>query len=331
MAYEISVHDDGVTAYGGTMTGLVGKFGSGKSTFIVQLEQAATYLPAPYNKHSSGGAPKYPETVIHRGLENDHWNCQIPQNFQKSFPDAKHVKPLRVHLYYKDRLAWYEERDRKRYQIQLQPIEEITTYGTVEDLYSNLLMGGINIVYEPREYYLPPEVLDRIMAADLTRQKKRPTEAVRAPSAIWWYEFLEALIRLKYQDEFFLISIDEAHQVFPACARGDLWHLVGWFSETMISFRKNNISMMIGTQDTNDMDYRVTDRLSYYIWLRGSRPKSRISMVSTRLIGILPRHGWAILEEPKERFGRLPFTRIPNQPPIVKTVAAPPPEDAASI
>jgi len=51
-----------------------------------------------------------------------------------------------------------------------------------------------------------------------------------------------------------------------------------------------------------------------------------VSMVNPRLIGTLPRAGWAILEEPKERFGRMPFTRIPNQPPVIKTEDAEPPD-----
>lgn len=325
MAYEITVHDDGVDAFGGTMTGLVGKFGSGKSTLMLQLAAAATCIPAPYTKRDAH-PHRLPETVIHRGLTDDHWNCLIPENFQKSFPEAQNVKPIRVHVYYKDHKTWTEERDRKKYRIQFRPIEELTYYNSAEDLYQNLLPGGVNVVYEPKQYFLPAEVLDRISAHNLLSPKKRPEGDIRAPSSIWWFEFLESLIRLKYRDEFYLIDLDEAHQVFPSGARGDLWHLIGWFSETMISFRKNNVSMNIGTQDTNDVDYRVTDRLSYYIWLRGSRPKPRVSMVSPRLIGLLPRTGWAILEEPKERFGRMPFTRIPNQPPIIKTEDSEPPE-----
>ncbi len=323
MAYEIIVHDDGVDAYGGTMTGIVGKFGSGKSTFMLQLAAASTCVPAPHSKRFKY-APKLPETVIHRALTHDHWNCFIPENFQASFPDAKVIKPIRVHIHHKDDPVFIEERDRIKYRLQLQPIEELTRYHSAEDLYGNLLQGGINVVYEPRNYYLPPDVLDRIASYNLLAPKKRPDDAIKAPSAVWWFEFLETLIRIKYRDEFFLINLDEAHQLFPSGARGDLWHLIGWFSETMISFRKNNVSMNLGTQDTNDVDYRVTDRLSYYVWLRGSRPKSRISMINPRLIGTLPRTGWAILEEPKERFGRLTFTRIPNQPPLVKTEYLPP-------
>ncbi|MDD3548266.1 MAG: hypothetical protein PHT61_08495 [Candidatus Cloacimonetes bacterium] len=325
MAYEIVTHDDGVAAYGGTMTGLVGKFGSGKSTLMLQLAAAATCIPAPHSKDSPR-ATRYPETVIHRGLAHDHWNCLIPENFRESFPEAQVVKPLRVHVFYKDHRIWTEERDRKKYRIQFKPLEELTYYSSPEELYDNLLRGGVNVVYEPKQYYLPKDVLDRIAANNLLSTRKRPDGPIRAPSPIWWFEFLETLIRIKYRDEFFLIDLDEAHQVFPSNSRGDLWHLIGWFSETMISFRKNNVSMNIGTQDTNDVDYRVTDRLSYYIWLRGSRPKPRVSMVNPRLIGTLPRAGWAILEEPKERFGRMPFTRIPNQPPVIKTEDSEPPD-----
>ncbi len=325
IAYEITVHDDGVAAYGGTMTALIGKYGSGKSTFMTQLSAATTCIPHPHSKRELG-APRLPETVIHRGLTYDNWSCLIPENFRKSFPESQSIKPLRVHVYYKDYKIWTEERDKKICQIQFKPLEELTYYSSPEELHSNLLQGGINIVYEPKKYFLPPDVLDRVAAYSLLSQKKRPEGAVRAPSSIWWFEFLETLTRVKHRDEFYLIDLDEAHQVFPSGTRGDLWHLIGWFSEIMISFRKSNISMNIGTQDMNDIDYRVSDRLTYYVWLRGSRPKSRISMVSPRLIGRMPRIGWAILEEPKERFGRLPFTRIPNQPPVIKTEDAEPPD-----
>lgn len=325
IAYEITVHDDGVDAYGGTMTGLIGKYGAGKSTFMVQLAAAATCIPSPHSKHTPW-VPRLPETVIHRGLTNDNWSCLLPENFQNSFPESQSTKPLRVHVYYKDRKTWTEERNREIRQIQFKPLEELAYYSSPEELHSNLLQGGINIVYEPKKYYLPPDVLDRVAAYNLLSTKKRPEGATRAPSAVWWFEFLETLTRVKRRDEFYLIDLDEAHMLFPSGTRGDIWHLIGWFSEVMISFRKSNISMNLGAQDTNDIDYRVVDRLSYYIWLRGSRPKSRISMVKSRLIGRMPRTGWAILEEPKERFGRMPFTRIPNQPPIIKTEDADPPE-----
>ena len=302
------------------MIGTIGKFGSGKSTLMIQIAAASTYTPPPHSKQDIY-APKYPETVIHRALEKDHWSCFLPEYFQASFPSAE-VKPIRVHTHYKDNLVFTEEeRDMESKggcRIQLKPIEEHTRYHSAEDLYGNLLYGGINVVYEPRDYYLPQEVLDRVFSYDL-RPQKRSKEAIKAPSSVWWFEFLEALVRIKHRAEFFFINLDEAQTIFPAGrARHEFWHLIGWFSEIMTSFRKSNISMNLGTQVLSDVDYRVANRLPYYIWLRGSSPKPRMSMVTGRLIGVLPK-GWAILEEPKERFGRLPFTRIPNQPPIVKT------------
>lgn len=320
LTYEMTTHDDGVAATGGVFGMFLGAMGKGKSTLMVQYAQLANHVPGLAAKWDVANLKNQhvPETVIWRGLEYDHWNCLIPEYWIRSFPGTD-PKPIRLHMHYQDRLVFYVQAGKKKYRLML-PGEDTQFYNSPEQLYENILQGGINVVYEPQEYYLSEKTLTRLLASQLSKKSDySKMEDVRAPSAMWWYEFIETLARVKARHEFYTLQLDEADDIFPFGAQGAHWHLIGWLTRTIVHLRKNNISLLPATQDVNLIDHRIYDRVNYFVWLPGSRPKPRISMIHQNLIRTLPR-GWGIAEEANSRFGRIKFQRIPRQPPVVQAV-----------
>lgn len=318
--YEVTCHDDGVAAMGGISAALVALPGGGKSTLLMQLAQLVN--------HVNGHAAKLdvinlknqhvPETVIWRGLEYDHWACFIQEYWMRSFPKHANPKPIRLHMHHRDRLTFYLDFEKKPYQLMLSG-DDIKFYNGPDELYANLLPGGINVVYEPQEYYLTSKTLQRIMASRLKATKYEDQEDIRAPSFMWWYEFIETLSRIKKRGEYYTLIIDEAARLFPFGAQGDHWHMIGWLVETLIHLRKKNISTFFAIHGLDLIDPRVAKRIQYFIWLPGSLPGTRNNMVTATLVGRLPL-GWGIIEQPRRRFGRFRFGRIPRQPPVVQAV-----------
>jgi hypothetical protein len=184
-------------------------------------------------------------------------------------------------------------------------------------VFSHLVQNGINVIYEPLDYVLPSKIV-----RNLYKQKLRQDVSdlmcnpIPAPGPLWWFEFCGHMLEAKQRREYITIIMDEAHQVFPANPPGDHWHLVAGFANQVIDFRKNNISFFPATQNANLLDYRITDRMTHFIWLRGSKPVSKRSRVSRKLVGCLAT-GKGIIEKANEKFGLLRFDRIPNQPPVV--------------
>lgn len=318
--YEIITHDDGIHAMGGVSAALVSIPGGGKSTLLMQLAQLVCHVPGRAAKWDVANLKNQhrPETVIWRGLEYDHWAGLIPEFWMRSFPDYPSPKPLRLHIYCRDHITFYLDEISGGYQLIL-PAEDVKHYNSVEELYENLLPGGINVVYEPQEYYLSQQALQRILAAQLTKAAAKYSEMdeIRAPSHLWWYEFIEILTRVTQRREHFTLIIDEATGLFPFGAGGVLWHMIAWLVETFIHLRKRNISIIFALHGLDLVDTRIAKRIMYYIWLPGSLPSTSNSRVTPTLIGTLPL-GWGIVEQPRRRFGRFRFGRIPNQPPVVQ-------------
>ena len=254
-----------------------------------------------------------PETVIMRGMSDDHWNCLIPKNWKESFPKYGKSKPLRVHVFEDDDYKFTEVTPQKKHVINHDL--RIKKYADCYELLDNIAIGGINVVYEPTEYYLSADMLKRLAQYKLQSADDVKTGDILAPPASWWFEFCDTLLS-ETRGRHVTIILDEMHSVTPAYPSGDLFHIIGNFAKSLIHFRKNNISLFGSTHDENLLDYRVKERLPMRIWFPGSLPKN--SMVQLKLLRSLDDIGQAVIEERNIEFGILEFDRIPNQPPILK-------------
>lgn len=329
---DIRVHDDGVEAFGGISNMITGPMGCGKTTLLLQVGASVGSLsPGMTKEEYTSQNVLRPETVIWRGRRYDYWNSLLPWNWKESYPMSPVYRPVRVHHHVNDDLGFFE-----RYE-EPEPIEftgngiSISTYRNAQDVYDALIPGGFNIVYEPNEYFLNNDVVKqitkktledlRLMRLKRSRKKNRPDsgDPVEAPSSAFWFELIEYIMKTKKQSEFYSMFIDEAHQVAPEKVPGEMWHLIGWLSNSIIDMRRNNLSLFLTTHDLKLVDYRVVDRMLYFTWMPGSRVYQRISQINPSTPTTLVKGEYIIEGVNPAQFGLGTFNPIPNQPPVVYT------------
>jgi hypothetical protein len=82
--------------------------------------------------------------------------------------------------------------------------------------------------------------------------------------------------------------------------------------DVLIDTRKHNLSLACMTHALNLIDYRILERASNFLWLRGSKPSASYSAVDSRLIAKLDT-GQGVNESCMDRrIGGFEFNRIPN-------------------
>lgn len=332
---DMCVHDDGIEAFGGTSCILSGPMGCGKTTFMIQLAASVGSLPSGCCKKECGtDIPIVPETVIWRGRRYDYWNSLVSENWKQSYPQVKISRDVVIHRNINDSLVFFE-RFSEPEQIFFDNDNGLSlkTYKTAEELYRNFVSGAINVVYEPNEYFLHPDVVDQLTKKSLEtlrsirlKKKKRTKkdeddtrEPVEAPSSSFWFELLERIMQLKSQKEFYSVFIDEAHQVAQEKVPGELWHLNGWLSNIIIDMRRNNVSLFLTTHDLKLVDYRVVDRMLYFIWMPGARIYQRISQFNPIMTAKINVGDYLVEGINPMKFGFGKFNPIPYQPPQVYT------------
>jgi hypothetical protein len=325
-------HDDGVDHIGGENCCIVGKMGSGKSTLVVQIAEYSRYSPEcsrqeyidylfnlGENEHYD--EPEgFGETVLWRGRKYDYWNCLIPKNWVRSFPNyAFDPKPVVLHVHKNDDLKFFHKIGDERFEIPAMP--EIRPYDKASDLFDNIERGAINVVYEPQVYVLSPNLVKKLKAKKMDPKGDDDDDTIGeylyVPPPVFWFELVEYMMEKK-GNEFYTIIMDEFHQVCPSSSLGDMWHLIDWFSNSYMDIRKNNISLFVSTHQCTLVDWRVLDRTGHFIWLPGSKISKKNSMIyNSNIVSMLVK-GQGLIERRMERFGLFNFSRINKQPPLVR-------------
>jgi len=323
--YDITVHDDGITAIGGITTGIASKPGWGKSTLLMQIAQTTAHVPGAGSKNAYFNHRDHlvPETVIWRGKPTDQWAVFFPEHWDNAFPGTV-SKPIYLHIHASDRLKFIYDDPGSPPEDIIDAYEKSRHYRDIHDLYSNIVQGAINVVYPPTQYALPEETTERLYSEGFFTSHRRydPSEPIVCPSFYWWYEFFETLCRIKGR-EYITLLMDEAGDLLASGSKDLYWQLISHFAENvLVNFRKLNVSSVFAVHGMTLVDYRPRERFQFMIWLPTSYPQVRHgSRVHPRLISALPDRGWAITEELSRRFGRIEFPPVREQPPIVKMVS----------
>lgn len=325
--------------HGGTRTIIQGDLGTGKTTLNNSSLLKFIWLPRVNKRDYFEGIKKgklidkpHPETVISRGRKKDYWNLFMPDNFRKSFGKNAPLRPMKVFVWHEDDIVFYEQQendDGSDGEIKtLKP--DLHKYTSISDLYQNIIIGGINIVYPPNDYQLS-ELLkkrmnDMMMKSKEGRKYLQENQKISVPSVAFWYDLFyffisdveevkETIPGLKIIKSVVFV-FDEAHQIFPSGASKPLWYLVDNFAEDeIIETRRINVSIWADCHDYRFIYWKILGRFNYFIFLRGARSmiKQRLSKIQQTLIDQLP-IGTFLIEEKSGQFGKNDFDRIKNMP-----------------
>jgi len=186
-----------------------------------------------------------PETVIFRGSNISYW---------ASFPTER----TRIFVYNTDTLLF------KNYN---NTSHQIILYKNNKDLYSKLLRGGINVIYEPTTYTLTDRLKEMIRMRGVT--KNDLFKNITIDSIIWWFEFIDWL-RINKSLDHISIFINESDQLLPVSSSDVQWHLNLWFKDVMRTLRKRNISLFLACREYTDIDSRMKPKITCAIYMNGS-------------------------------------------------------------
>lgn len=320
-------HDDGVRGYGGMRICCVAPMRAGKTTIALHTLPKFYHIEGVKKEEwfkSPDPSLIHKETIVYRGRKLDYWNAYDSNRFHKCFPkDEK--RQLRVFIWHADTITFHEEEKggKMRQLVKL----DVYRYHSQEELYQNLIEGGINVVYVPNEYklsnFLKHTLNEMRMLQPESSEYLTEGSIVSVINETFWYDLFYYMMGLENSesndvDKRKLKSItfffDEAHQIFPANQPKPFWYLIENFAENaLIDSGRLNLTIYANIHALNLMHWKVLQRFDTFIWLFGSKPDKSYSMVSDRVPRKL-KQGQFVIEERQKAFGRGSFKRIPLQP-----------------
>lgn len=329
---EMLIHDDGQLGFGGTRTFGIGGQGAGKTTLETKFARLSYYIDGMNKtdfsygmKHAEEfddwmaefGSRVHPETTLWRGREYDSWNALVPGIFERCYPDEI-VKPLRVHIYRGSDLAFYEQ-NFDTAEIAPIPNLDVREYINIKELYENIVDNGNNIIYPPAKHYMSARLKDSINTkrnlAVRDRKYMHPEGEYLVERDVFLFEIFEYLYRVNVDGKrrkWFTAIIDESHDLFRSNAPDIYYWIIECMVDVLIDTRKHNLSLACMTHALNLIDYRILERASNFLWLKGSKPSSAYSTVDSRLIAKL-KTGQGVNESRMNgEIGGFTFNRIPN-------------------
>ena len=150
----------------------------------------------------------------------------------------------------------------------------------------------------------------------ITKKRYSPTEV---SSTVFWYVFIDRLMKLKKRKDFITIIADDSNQIFSEDSRGEAWHMIEQFVSSIVDMRRLNISLILSVHEMSLMYYKVRRRADYMIYMKGARPDDKASRVSWPLVSAL-RIGQYIVEDPGVSFGLCEFEKLENQPEVINVI-----------
>ena len=333
---QILTHDDGQLGYGGTRTFGVGGQGSGKTTLLTKFPRKSNYIQGISKKdfvqaiksidmtnkdqHAdlAKELSKYirPETCIWRGREFDTWNVLVPSIHAKCYPGEK-PRDLAVHITKESPLEFYQMDIDTGKKLEIAGLD-IKRYSNVGELYKNFIDGGTNIIYPPIRHFMSARLKDSInMKRNLNENDRKylsPDEDYLVERDIFLFEIFEYLYRANLEGnkkQWYTAIIDESHDLFRANAPDVYYWIIECMVDVIVDTRKHNLSLACMTHALNLIDYRILERASHFIWMKGAKPSGTYSAVDVRLIKKLL-DGQAVNESVMDgSIGGFEFNRVP--------------------
>jgi len=345
---EILITDpsDSELSAGGTQAVIIGSFGTGKSTMMAEFAEYSdctteSKLPLMharmFNDHEKlKKLHASPTTVVYRLRDSDIWPVLIPENWQERYPtDFRTPKDIALFVHKSDAAtALFYTMSKAHEPIPVPNMPPIITYGDAPNLVSKLVVGAINVILEPQEYYLSDNLIDYIR---IIRSEERPSEintsytpsgkrpvgrpkqkreprdysSVAVKPAVFWFDVMNA-IKTGFHGKPVQCIFDEADDFISATSSDTHWWLVYDFAERYRDLRKNNISTLISTHSWDMLFYAIPKRASYRIMLPGTIATPKFTMIrKTEIFSQLPA-GTYIIEKSFKEFGIDRFSRIPK-------------------
>lgn len=336
---EAVVHDFEESGFGGQGILAIGGRGTGKTTLCLQLMQRDSYLEsdrvskadymAVYQKRKQKEArmlsegyplkdiaealPKFPckelpETVLYSGREYDYWHNFLEKDIWSHYENPK---PVRIHLPQGEEFHFIVEFGDGLRDLILDGV--VKTYSDSRKLIANLLEGGINVFYPPKDFTFCPEIMENFTRRNIS-EKSLATKQLN-----WMnFELVYMLMQYRYKKHTTWFA-DEVHSLLPSMARDFEWHVIDWFSrEVDPELRRCHISSFGSSHKCTNIDSRHMNIAEWYIWTGGANPDrrySRVKYATNRCHAgrcIIERKGW--------RFGLFDYDRLGGQLPKIRAV-----------
>ena len=190
----------------------------------------------------------------------------------------------------------------------------VRTYSDTRQLIANLLEGGINIFYPPKDFAFCPEIMENFKTRNLS-EKSLSTRHLN-----WMnFELVYMLMQYRYKRHTTWFT-DEVHGLLPSMARDMEWHVIDWFArEVDPELRRCHISSFGSSHKCTNIDSRHMNIAEWYLWTGGSAPDKRYSMLKQGTVSrcsagrcIIERKGW--------KFGIFDYDRLNGQLPKIRAV-----------
>ena len=340
---NLVIHDYEYVGHGGSCTLTIGSMGSGKTTLNLKLLQRVThldnqkitksdYLDAYEERQrletrllENHMEPEHvldllpdlpcgevPETVVYFGREFDYWHAFLEP---RSWPGLT-PKKVRLHIPKSEKnslvlLVPFENGDGKDELRRMYIDDMVQYYANPREIISYLQDGAINVIYPPRHYKLPDNILSMMNLSNLTERERNYTE----PGWLF-FEILILLMREGYKQHYSVFA-DEIHDIIPMSSAGMQWKLVDLFTRFSVELRRCQISLFGTTHDMRLVDAKYTTRNDWYIWAGGANPLKKYSVVYPAAVRRC-RIGRCIIERKQIEYGYHLYERIPYQLPKLR-------------
>ena len=329
---------------GGVQTVVLGSFGTGKSTMLIEIAQLARYVTngskESYINHLIHHKPmnKYktkPTTVIWRARDLDMWPMLVPANWKLRDPA---IPPKRVAVFVHktdmDTITFFTYDDNHN-PVPIPNMPVIKYYSNADDLIPMLIEGGINVVIEPQTYRMSPRLCTLLMQARTERdgngpqkddeikddEEERPKKRGRplkvtdytqhaVKPAIFWFDMTNAVMQL-FGNKPILFVWDEGDDFLSSASADAHWWLITIYTELQRDFRRANISTVITSHGWDLLADSVYKRATHKILLPGIKAGKNTMIKYTATINRLQK-GQMIVEISNREFGIAKFWKIPD-------------------